>query len=200
MNTMRTRLTVFMIAAILVAVFTLSGCGDNSSGPSEAQLDAAKAEGERAAHEKDRIDNLQKQVRSLKHRSGHAATAAPSEEQAAGSVSSEPSEAGASSVLRSFHAPSGNVSCEILSDGALCSVDSIALTFTFSDGQPARIESGAALPRGAGEPAAYGTTVSAGSITCTIPRSDDPHGITCVDAASGHGFEASRVSSRQHTY
>jgi hypothetical protein len=194
------KVTVVGVASLAIILFASSGCGDSSSGPSEAQLQAAKAEGEEAAREKDRIDNLQKQVRGLKHQAKQATTAPAPAAQTDSTVSSEPSDTGASSVLRSFHAPSGNVSCEILADGALCSVDSVATTFAFSDGQPARIESGASLPRSAGELAPYGTTVSAGSVTCTVPRSDDPHGITCVDAGSGHGFEASRVASRQHAY
>jgi hypothetical protein len=103
-------------------------------------------------------------------------------------------------VLRTFHAPSGNVSCEILSNGALCSVDSIATTFRFADGGPAQIESGAALSGGAGEFIPYGGTVSAGSVTCTVPLSNEPHGIICTDSESGHGFEASRISGRQHAY
>jgi hypothetical protein len=194
------RVRVVVLACLAVVLFAFSGCGDSSSGPSEAQLQAAKAEGEEAAREKDRINNLQKQVRSLKHQARQTTTTAAPAAQADSTVSSEPSQTGASSVLRSFHAPSGNVSCEILADGALCSVDSVAMTFAFSDGQPARVESGTTLPRGAGDLAPYGTTVSAGSVTCTVPRSDDPHGITCVDAGSGHGFEASRVASRQNAY
>jgi len=62
------------------------------------------------------------------------------------------------------------------------------------------MESGSALPRGFGELADYGSTVSAGSITCTIPASAEPRGIACVDTGSGHGFEASSVSSRQEAY
>lgn len=191
-----TRMSIAWLLAI--AAIALAGCGDSgSSGPSEAQLEAARKQGEEAAHERDRINSLQKQVRGLKHRAKQqGATVAPPSESGAETVTSE----SGPTVLRAFHAPSGNVSCEILSNGALCSVSSIATTFAFSDGQAAQIEAGASLSRGAGELAAYGSTISAGSITCTVPSSDEPHGIVCTDGDSGHGFEASRVSSRQHAY
>ncbi|HEX6688499.1 MAG TPA: hypothetical protein VF085_07520 [Solirubrobacterales bacterium] len=177
----------------------VSGCGgSSSSSPSEQQLEAAREQGEKAAHESDRIDRLQHQVHHLQHevhRHGHTVVveqSADAETADSPSVSSE--------ILRTFHAPSGNVSCEILSNGALCSVDSIGETFAFSDGQEAHTESGAVLPRGTGELAPYGSTVSAGSIACTVPQSSEPRGIVCTDSESGHGFEASRVSERQSVY
>lgn len=190
---------VLVTSSLAVALVALSGCGGSSStAPSEAQLEAAKREGEEAARERGRVNNLQKQVRGLKNQVKHqGSTVVVERGSGANAVASEDIR---STVLRTFHAPSGNVSCEILSDGALCSVDSIATTFVFSDGQEAHIESGASLPEGAGELVSYGGTVSAGSITCTVPLSSEPRGITCTDADSGHGFEASRVSTRQHVY
>jgi hypothetical protein len=176
----------------------LAGCGGSSSdAPSAAQLEAAKHEGEEAAHERDRVNSLQKQIRSLKHQVKHRGSVVV---EHASSAESAELEANGSTVLRTFHAPSGNVSCEILSHGALCSVGSIDETFSFSDGQPAQVTSGAALADGTGELAPYGSTVSAGSISCTVPNSSEPHGIVCEDNESGHGFEASRVSVRQRTY
>lgn len=188
-----------LAGSLAIVALALPGCGSsNSSGPSEAQLEAAKKQGEEAAHERDRINSLQKQVRNLKHRSRQQGESTVVAEGESG-VETVTSESG-SEVLRTFHAPSGNVSCEILSNGALCSVSSIATTFAFDDGQAAQIESGASLSRNAGELAAYGSTVSAGSITCTVPLSSEPHGIICTNSSSGHGFEASRISARQHAY
>jgi hypothetical protein len=183
---------------LAVALVALSGCGDSGSIDSEARLEAAKQEGEEVAREKDRVDRLEQQVRHLQGRA-HAggSRVAVGRDSAAEAA---PSEGEGAVVLRSFHAPSGNVTCEILSNGALCSVDSVAKTFAFSDGQVGRVESGVSLPRGGGEAAAYGDSIGAGSVICTIPASDSPHGIICADTESGHGFEASRVPDRQHAY
>jgi hypothetical protein len=137
-----------------------------------------------------------KQLKRQSHKTAPAlATRSSRQEQPAPAPEGE-----AAVVLRSFHAPSGNVSCEILSNGALCSVDSTAETFSFSDGETAREESGSTLSRSSGGLAPYGTTVSAGSVTCTIPQSNEPRVIVCADSESGHGFEACRVGSRQSVY
>lgn len=177
----------------------VSGCGSSDSGGSaEQELEAAKREGEETVREKARIGRLQHQVHHLQrevHRQGH--TVVVEGDSGAGAAESA---SAASSVLRAFHAPSGNVSCEILSGGAVCSVESINETFSFSNGEEARTEPGVALSRSTGELAPYGSTVSAGSITCSIPQSDEPRGITCSDGESGHGFEASRVPDRQSVY
>jgi len=184
---------------VVLALGALAGCGDSGSNDSAAQLEAAKHEGEEVAQERARIDRLEQKVRHLQGQahSGGDSTVVVEHDSTAGT---DPAETGGSVVLRGFHAPSGNVSCEILSDGALCSVDSIAETFSFSDGQEGSVESGLSLPRGSGEPASYGESIAAGSVICTIPPSDSPHGIVCADSDSGHGFEASRVSARQRTY
>jgi len=185
----------------IVGQLTMNGCGGSSSDtPSAQQLESARREGEEAAREKAQIKSLQRQVHHLQHevhQQGHPAAAVsdPSSASAA-----PPQESIDSSVLRAFHAPSGNVSCEILSNGALCSVASIDETFTFSNGEEARIAPGTSLPRGAGELAPYGSTISAGSIVCSVPQSNEPRGVTCADSESGHGFEASRVTDRQHVY
>ncbi len=190
----RARVSVVIAALGLIA---LSGCGgSSSSGASQAQIEAARREGETAAHEKDRIDSLQKQVRNLKRHARHGQAAVVSEPASQGG---EDPVSGAA-VLRTFHAPSGNVSCEVLENGALCTVDSIDTTFAFEGGNTAHIESGAVLPRGAGQLVPYGNTVSVGVVTCTVPLSSEARGVTCVDEASGHGFEASRVSERQKAY
>jgi len=192
----------FVVAIAVCVIFGLSaviGCGgSDSNGSSEQELEAAKREGEESAREKAQVDRLQHQVHHLQrevHQRGHTVVI----ERGSG-VAGGGSSAAGSSVLRAFHAPSGNVSCEILSSGALCSVESITKTFSFDAGEEARTESGVALSRGAGELAPYGSTVSVGSITCLIPQSDEPRGITCSDGESGHGFEASRVPDRQSVY
>lgn len=192
-----------------VAAGLLAGCGGSGSQSTEtvsmAQLRAAKRAGEEKAREQDRVKNLQKQMRQLKHRVNHgahvhsdAAASAPPAVAPPVATSTQASEAGA--PVRTFHAPSGNVSCQILVDGASCTVESIGETFVFEAGGSARIEPTAALPRGFGELVGYGNTVGAGSIICEIPPSDVPRGITCSDSSTGHGFEASSVSSRQSAY
>lgn len=186
------------VVFLLVLGFGILGCGESDpDAPSAAQLERAKEEGERVAQERARVDELEEEVRDLKRgtRGGQGRAKPVAEEPIP--VPVEPS---SSQLLRSFHAPSGNVSCAITSDGAYCSVDSIATTFRIEDGEPGLIESDTALPRGSGELAAYGSTISAGSITCTVPASNEPHGIICSDSASGHGFEASRVTARQDAY
>jgi hypothetical protein len=197
------------LAAVTAAAGLLVGCGGSGSQSTEtvsmAQLRAAKRAGEEKAREQDRVKNLQKQMRQLKHRvnhgahahSGATASASPAVAPPA-ATSTQASAEGA--PVRTFHAPSGNVSCQILVDGASCTVESIGETFVFEAGGPARIEPTAALPRGLGELVGYGNTVGAGSIICGVPPSDIPRGITCSDASTGHGFEASSVSSRQSAY
>lgn len=189
--------TRISIAITVLGLIALSGCGgSSSSGASQAEIEAARKEGETAAHEKDRVDSLQKQVRNLKKQAKQgqaAAVAEPASNGEEGSVSG-------AAVLRTFHAPSGNVSCEILENGALCTVDSIETTFAFDGGDTAHIESGAVLPRGAGQLVPYGNTVGVGAVSCAVPLSSEARGVTCVDEASGHGFEASRVGERQKAY
>jgi len=197
----RAGLVAVVALCSMVGLMTIDGCGSaDSNTPSAEQLESARREGEETAREKARIKRLSRQVHHLQrevHRQGHPA-APVSDQSSAGAAPSQ--ESIDSSVLRSFHAPSGNVSCEILSDGALCSVASIDETFAFSNGEEAHVESGTPLPRDAGELAPYGSTISAGSITCSVPQSNEPRGITCSDGESGHGFEASRVTDRQHVY
>lgn len=185
------------MAMVVAGSIAASGCGSSGSDPSEQQLEAARKQGEKAAQERDRVDRLQHQVNHLKRQVHGQGATAPTEPSGA---SSQPPQNASSQVVRTFHAPSGNVSCEILSNGAICSVDSVGKTFSFAEGEAARAESGALLPRGAGELAPYGATMSSGSITCTVPNSNEPRGIVCSDAESGHGFEASRVSARQNVY
>jgi tRNA A-37 threonylcarbamoyl transferase component Bud32 len=99
-----------------------------------------------------------------------------------------------------FHAPSGNVSCRVTADSATCTVVRIGMTFRFSGRAPAESILSAALGRGAGQLVDWGQSVSVGDVTCTVPAESQARGITCTDAVSGHGFEASRVPSRQKLY
>jgi hypothetical protein len=204
----RRRTAAARIAIGLIAVLALAGaltaCGGSGSNPttsaSLAELGAAKRAGEEKARERDRVKNLQKQMRALKRQVKRRKSSPAS------AVASSPAAAPAAAPpaieepVRAFHAPSGNVSCQVLTDGASCTVESIGETFVFEAGQPARIESGAALPRYLGELVGYGSTVSSGSVSCEVPPSDVPRGISCSDSSSGHGFEASRIPSRQSAY
>ncbi|MDX6622437.1 MAG: hypothetical protein QOE75_369 [Solirubrobacterales bacterium] len=102
--------------------------------------------------------------------------------------------------MRLFHTPSGNVACAILSDGATCSVLPTNETFVLESGSVAWSEAGVAFPGDAGDLAPYGTSLEAGQVSCSIPASNEPRGVVCTDSVSGHGFEASRVESRQSTF
>jgi Tfp pilus assembly protein FimV len=191
-----TRLLV--VATVLLASLAIAGCGDSDSETAaQEQLEAARAEGEEAALERERVDDLQRQLRKLKKRVDHggaAPVAATPAQAAAAAPASAPSE------REAFHAPSGNVSCEVSADGALCTVVSVGLTFTLANGEAARVESVSTLGRGVGRLAPFGTSVRIGGIACRIPREDEPRGIACLDSSSGHGFEASRHSERQRVY
>jgi hypothetical protein len=190
---------VVVVGLFVLGSTALSGCGGGSSTDASAQqLESARREGEVAARERAQIKNLQHQIRHLKKEvhKRHPATVVVAE-----SGEERPrSELPPSTDSKTFHAPSGNVSCQISADSALCSVASIAETFVLETEESGRLESGILLPRGAGELAPYGSTITVGSVVCSIPESDEPHGISCSDNATGHGFEASSVPARQNTY
>jgi hypothetical protein len=194
------------VGVCLAGTMLLAGCGGGSGGGSTAstvaadQLQEARQQGEAKAEERDRVAALQRQVRTIKRRLRHHPAHQAAAPAAAVAGTSEASPPAAEGPIRSFHAPSGNVSCEVFSDGATCTVDSIGESFVLEAGATGRIESAAVLPRDLGELVEYGNTVTAGSITCEVPPSDVPRGITCVDQSDGHGFEASRIPSRQAAY
>jgi hypothetical protein len=200
---LRFQLAIVLALSATAATLLIAGCGSDESGTQDAsvqrQIEAARQEGAEAVRHQQRLKRLERKVRRLEHRNEQVGptSVGDSSQSIAESGDSGPAPV---TVLRSFHTPSGNVSCEIHSDGAVCAVASSEETFAFGAGGPARIEPGTSLPPGGGSLVPYGTAVSAGSITCTVPPSDDPHGVICADAASGHGFEASRVPSRQRTY
>ncbi len=102
-------------------------------------------------------------------------------------------------VTRTFHTPSGNVSCTMDATGANCTVSSIQISFVLTLGARATIVAGAELGRGAGKLAGWGTMVVVGGITCKVPQETQQLGVVCFDD-TGHGFEASRFAARRKAY
>lgn len=183
--------TLCLVAAVGLVVV---GCGQSEDDSSEAaiqqQIAQARKEGAREARQRDKIESLQSRVKRLEREGRPVAEGQPRD--------AEVDSTAGSSVLRAFHTP--NVSCELRANGAICTVVSTAETFAFEDGEAAYVESGSRVPEDVGALAAWDSTVSTGSITCTIPPLEEPRGISCVDNETGHGFEASRVPARQRTY
>jgi len=103
-------------------------------------------------------------------------------------------------ATRTFHAPSGNVSCRVTATSAVCTVSKIATSFEFTDGAAARRRTSSVLPHGAGFEAAWDSTVTLGTVRCTIPPQKEARGVRCMDTSTGHGFEASRVPARQRLF
>lgn len=117
---------------------------------------------------------------------------------AAGVTSSVGTTGETTGKTRVFHTESGNVACEVQPDGARCAVASSKQTFVMpQEGGRAYVQTGLALPVSSGSFAPYGTSVSVASVTCAIPRQNEPKGIICTNTRSRHGFEASAVPSRQ---
>ena len=200
LGALRRGLAGLTLATVLVIGASGCGGGGSASTAAQAEVERARHEGEDVAREQDRIKGLQRRVKRLEHRAAAGAG------QSAGPVSAEPSPAAQARpgselrVLRTFHTPSGNVSCEVLADGALCSVASTGETFSLRGLEPGRIEPGAAVAAGSGELVPYGSTLSEGAVSCSVPPSSVPRGVTCENAETGHGFEASRVAARQRAY
>lgn len=103
-------------------------------------------------------------------------------------------------TMKTFHVPSGNVACEIMPTSAVCSVASIGTTFAFTNDGPARQEASSALPRGAGLEVGSNSTVAVGAAECVVPLESQRRGVTCTDATSGTGFEASAIPTRQRLF
>jgi hypothetical protein len=104
-------------------------------------------------------------------------------------------------TARAFYAPTGNIVCSLQSESAQCSVASADLTFVIPQGGgSAYTMQGIAVPLGVGSEAPYGSERSDGVIICNVPPENVAAGVTCRDTGSGHGFEASRVASRQAIY
>jgi hypothetical protein len=109
--------------------------------------------------------------------------------------------ASSSSASEGFYAPSGNVTCSLHSESAECSVASNDMTFVLPQGGgSAYTIGGLSVSRGEGSEAPFDTERSDGEIICNIPAENVPAGITCRNTATGHGFEASKVYSRQKVY
>lgn len=105
------------------------------------------------------------------------------------------------SASEAFYAPSGNVTCSLQSESAECSVASVDMTFVLPQGGgSAYTIGGLSVPRGEGSEAPFDTERTDGEIVCSIPPENVPAGITCRNTTTGHGFEASRVYSRQKVY
>jgi hypothetical protein len=195
------------VAALTILSLLLMGCGGGGSSSttasaSQAQIREARKVGEEAAHEKDRVNSLEKQVTKLRHQVRHkqSASAPSTEGEASEPAVVQPDPEPSDSEVREFHVESGNVSCQVRSDGAICTVEPISQTFSFAGGGAAGTESGSVLPLDLGEVVPYGSTVAVGTVSCEIPPTNVPSGIVCSDAETGHGFEASRVASRQKVY
>ncbi|HVV75136.1 MAG TPA: protein kinase [Mycobacteriales bacterium] len=107
---------------------------------------------------------------------------------------------GSATATVDFHAPQGNVNCEIGPQLTICSVVQADETFVLPRSGAAYREPGLRIPDTRGRLADWGTSVNNGTVTCSIPQSYEPKGIICRDADTGHGFEASKVASRQQTY
>jgi hypothetical protein len=186
--------------AALASPLALSGCGSASS-DSDAQAVEARIARERAdaaatARQAQKLADLRDEVDRLRRARRRAHTVV----RTVGAATPQASDT-EDSPGRVFHAPSGNVSCQADARSASCTVAAIDTTFVLpADGGPAYVEQGAVLGRGSGELVDWGTSVSAGPVSCRIPDENEPSGITCVDTESGHGFEASRVASRQKAY
>ncbi|HEX3240185.1 MAG TPA: hypothetical protein VHR18_08635 [Solirubrobacterales bacterium] len=186
-----------------MALLLLAGCGGGSSASdtrsSQEQIEQARHEGAVAAHRRERVAALQRRVARLERRS-RAGSAATVQAQQPTPTAPATTEDVAEPSQRYFHTPSGNVSCTVSPGGATCVVSSTGQGFVLETGNGAWVEAGSSVPSGTGELVPYGSTISADPISCSVPASDEARGVVCTDASTGHGFEASRVESRQRTF
>jgi hypothetical protein len=191
-----------VLAPVLAGCGTGGGATSTTASASQTQIREARRAGEEAAHEKDRVNSLEKQMRRLRHQVRHkqSPSAASTDGKAPQPAVVQPDPEPSNSEIREFHVESGNVSCQVRADAATCTVEPISQTFSFAGGGAAGTESRSALPVDLGEVVPYGTTVAVGPVSCEIPPTNVPSGIVCTDAETGHGFEASRVASRQKVY
>ena len=111
-----------------------------------------------------------------------------------------PPDPGTTSQARTFHVPTGAVSCRVSASSAMCTVARNATTFSFADGGPARREGSAVISPGAGFEADWSSTVKVGTVLCRIPPKGVRMGVSCKDTDSEHGFEASRHPDRRRVY
>ncbi len=101
---------------------------------------------------------------------------------------------------KQFYVGTGNISCWLTSESAACSVASNQLTFQVLGNADGETEDGAKFGRASGSRVDYGTTVAVGDFSCEIPPESASRGVVCLNNATGHGFEASKVPARQRTF
>jgi ribosomal protein L40E len=99
-----------------------------------------------------------------------------------------------------FHVPSGHVTCEVTYDSARCTVSPTRETFVLPNNTVAYTQPGQALSPQSATLVEYGDSVTAGVVTCHVPRSNEHHGISCENTSTGHGFEASQVGPRTRLF
>lgn len=189
-------------AAALIGVVTIAfvACGDSNDDAVEQRISRERAEAAKQAQQEAEIDRLKDEIKEVKKRGGNTTTVLR-EVDGRSDAGARPSPVTSSrTASKVFHTPGGRVTCAIYREGADCSVSSIGATFVLPPDGPARIESGVRLRAGSGSSAGWDQTVTAGSITCVIPPQSAPRGVQCSDSATGHGFEASKVPSRQRMY
>lgn len=198
---MKMRVVRWLVASVSLAACTVptTGCGSSEGRASQAELDAAREQGARDAAQSEKVKALEKELDEVRRSKSEKPSTKPVVVSSGESSRPATPRAASGGGGRTFHAPSGNVSCRVTSSTAACTVASIGTTFVLPASGPAYTESSAQLARGAGEAAGYGQTISVGGVTCEVPPSSVARGISCTNS-DGHGFEASRVSSRQKTY
>ena len=120
-----------------------------------------------------------------------------------GAAASETTEPEAITELVSFTAPSGNVGCTLDSTYVRCDISERSWSppprpadcefdygqgIGMSAGEQAAFVCAGDTAMGAGQPLAYGKSITKGDLTCESAKA----GITCRDNATGHGFTIAR--------
>jgi hypothetical protein len=197
------RRSALVLSILACCVPALTACGGSSDAEVQAKVDAARTEARAQAKQEEKLAAVEDELQELKAQKSETPTRTKTvvERQPAPVVRSagSGSSGGSSSAARTFHTPTNNVTCRITSSSATCAVAKADMTFGF-DGGPARQSVGQALPRGAGSTVGWGGSVSIGSVSCSVPGRNVAAGVTCTDASTGAGFEASAVPARQKAY
>lgn len=194
------RLNFQACGLIGLVALTLAACGDNSDDAVEQRISRERAEAAKQAKQEAEIDRLKDELKDVKKGGGKTTTVIREGDRGSDGGASQSASRPAGTATKVFHTPGGRVTCAIYADGADCSVASIGATFVLRPGGPARIESGLRLSAGSGSTVGWDQAVTVGSVTCVIPPQSAPRGVACSDSATGHGFEASKVSSRQRMF
>lgn len=184
-----------------IAVVAVSGCG-SSDDAVESRIARERGEAASQARQEQKVKDLEAKLRDVERRAAKTKTKTVVERQASASTPARSDSGGGTSSGSSetFHVPSGNVSCRITTSSARCSVARTGTSFSFSAGSGSASTGGEFLSRGSGYQTGWGTTVSAGSVSCRIPTENEKAGIRCSDSSTGHGFEASAVAERQRLF